>query len=433
MNSRPEGPGGIADRRMLQDSPAEGQTDLGEVGPGISLWSLFRTFLKIGSIAFGGFTALIAVVDDTVVRKRGLMREEEMLDGVSLAMMLPGPVAVNVVTFVGYRLRGGLGALVSAVGVILPSFLLIIGLSIFYVRYGEVPAVSSVFSGFVPAVTAIIINTAWGMSKKNIKTMAQFLTGLAAAAVLSTVGGFYSTLLIILCSGLLGRLIFYRPGQTSGASAEDPGKADKTVAGRPGSMKGFVFSMLLLSGVLLTFSLPLQALPNDSYGRIFITFSGMSLMLFGGGFVFIPLIQKIVVDGIHWVTQPEFTSAIAMGQVTPGPILISAAFIGYKVKGFFGALLATAAIFFPPALLMVNCSQVLDRIKGSEGIQAALNGVRPAVVGMIFSASLVIGRGAVFHWGTLLIFMLALVSLLKFRLDVVWIIPAAGALGVLIY
>jgi len=159
----------------------------------------------------------------------------------------------------------------------------------------------------------------------------------------------------------------------------------------------------------------------------------MSLMLFGGGFVFIPLIQEIVVDGAHWVTQKEFTSAIALGQITPGPILISAAFIGFKVKGFLGAALATFAIFFPPALLMVNCSQILDRIKQSTGMQAALRGVRAAVVGMIFAAAVVIARGAVFHWATLLIFLLALFALMRLRIDIIWIIPAAGVIGMLIY
>jgi chromate transporter len=423
--------GGVEEQRMQLANPTASQAEAAVMHAEISLLSLFLTFLRIGSIAFGGFTALIAVVDDIIVRKRRLMREEDMLEGISLAMMLPGPVAVNVVAFVGYRLRGGLGALVSACGVILPSFLLILGLSYFYLRYGEVPAVSSAFSGLVPAVTAIIINTAWGMSQKNIKTRPQFLIGLAAAVALGTLRGLYSTLLIILCSGLLGMALYRRSGQKSGAG--ESAAAGSLPAVRPASLVWFAASMLLLASFLLAFSLPLSWLPKDSYGRIFSTFSGMSLMLFGGGFVVIPLIQKIVVDGIHWVTQTEFTSAIAMGQVTPGPILISAAFIGYKVKGVPGALVATLAIFSPPALLMVNCSRMLDRIKSSAAIQAALGGVRPAVVGMIFSAAFMVGRGSLFHWGTLLIFLLALVSLMRFRLDVVWIIPAAGVLGMFIY
>lgn len=147
------------------------------------------------------------------------------------------------------------------------------------------------------------------------------------------------------------------------------------------------------------------------------TFSGMSLMLFGGGFVFIPLIQQIVVDGLHWVILPEFTSAIAMGQVTPGPILISATF----------------AIFFPSALLMITAPQALDRIKGSRAMQAALTGIRAAVVGMVFAAAVVIGRGCECHWATPVIVFTALAALMRFKVDIAYIIPCAGLIGVLLY
>lgn len=417
---------------MQEPGAKERQADRASLGPEASLWFLFRTFLKIGSIAFGGFTALISVVENIIVQKRKLLQTEDMLDGISLAMLLPGPVAVNVVAFVGYRLRGGLGALAAATGVILPSFFLLVGLSYFYLRYGEIPAVSNAFAGFVPAVAAIVINTAWGMSKKAVKGLPEFLIGLSAACVLLSIGGFYSTLMIIFGAGLLGLILFHSRGSSRETRSTECGPVSG-ISGTAISKVKFSLSLLLLGAFLVVFLIPWPKLGSESYGRIFVTFSGMSLMLFGGGYVFIPLIQKIVVDGFHWLTQTEFTSAIALGQITPGPILISAAFIGYKVKGFLGAALATFAIFFPPALLMVNSSQVLDRIKQSAGVQAALRGVRAAVVGMIFAAAVVIGRGAVFHWATLMIFLLSLLALIRLRIDILWIIPAAGVAGVLLY
>lgn len=418
---------------MQEAGAKERQAKVISLEPGVSLWFLFRTFLKIGSIAFGGFTALISVVENIIVRKRQLLQTEDMLDGISLAMLLPGPVAVNVVAFVGYRLRGGGGALVSAAGVILPSFILLVGLSFFYLHYGEIPAVSKAFAGFVPAVTAVVVNTAWGMSKKAVKGVPEFLIGLTAATVLLGIGGFYSTLMIIFAAGFLGLFIFSRDRSFRAAENAESERAPDPAARPRISRIKFTLSLFLLAGFLILFLIPWPELGGRSYARIFTTFSGMSLMLFGGGFVFIPLIQEIVVDGAHWVTQGEFTSAIALGQITPGPILISAAFIGFKVKGFLGSALATFAIFFPPALLMVNCSQILDRIKQSTGMQAALRGVRAAVVGMIFAAAVVIARGAVFHWATLLIFLLALFALMRLRIDIIWIIPAAGVLGMLIY
>jgi len=125
-----------------------------------SLWSLFLSFLRIGSTAFGGFMALISVVQNEIVERKKLLTQSEMLDGISLATILPGPVAVNVVAYVGYKLRGGLGALVSAVGVILPAFILIVALSAAYFRWGQIPAVNKLFLGFIPAVTAVIVHAA---------------------------------------------------------------------------------------------------------------------------------------------------------------------------------------------------------------------------------------------------------------------------------
>ena len=167
--------------------------------------------------------------------------------------------------------------------------------------------------------------------------------------------------------------------------------------------------------------------------KLFLVFAGMSVMLFGGGYVFIPMIQQIVVNGHGWVTQQEFVDAIAMSQVTPGPILVSAAFIGYKVAGFAGAVVATIGIFGPPAVVMVVASNALERIKKSPVVRAALRGVRPAVIGMIFAAAWYVGRTAQPVWISVVIFVVSLVALLRFKVDAVWVIPAAGLVGLISY
>jgi chromate transporter len=162
-------------------------------------------------------------------------------------------------------------------------------------------------------------------------------------------------------------------------------------------------------------------------------FAGMSVMLFGGGYVFIPMIQEIVVTNQKWVTSQEFVDGIALGQITPGPILVSAAFIGLKVAGLAGATVATAAIFAPPAVLMVVASNAFERLQRSRAIQAALRGVRPAVIGMIFAAAVVVGQTAVPVWYSIAFFAVALYALIRFRVEAVWIIPAAGAAGWWLY
>ncbi|MGF1513766.1 MAG: chromate efflux transporter [Elainellaceae cyanobacterium] len=368
--------------------------------------------------------ALISVVENLVVQQRGLLTHEDMLDGISLATVLPGPIAANVVAYVGYRIRGGWGAVATATSVLLPSFLLVVGLTAVYYKAGEIDAVSRVFAGFIPAVVAIIISAAWRMAKKSIKTWQAIAIATAAGLLIQFIGGFYITLTVIIGAGALGYFLF------RSSTAVDPALQAKAPEIDKGRM---LISFAILACFLLLYLIPLPFLGEDSLARLFTTFSGMSLMLFGGGYVFIPLIQEVVVDGYGWVTPIEFANAIALGQVTPGPILISAAFIGYAVKGIIGAIVATVGIFFPPALLMVTCSHLLDRIKTSSAIQAALKGIRPAIVGMIFTAAIVVVQTAQPHWATPLIFVGSLVAIWRFHLDVVLVIPIAGLLGLLLY
>ena len=394
--------------------------------PSVSLSYLFGNFLKIGSTAFGGFMALVSVIENIIVEKRKLLTHEDMLDGISLASVLPGPVAANVVAYVGYRLRGGTGALITATAVLLPSFILVVALTIAYLQAGEIPAVNKVFAGFIPAVVAIIISAATRMSKKAIKGWREISIAAVAAILLKTIGGFYITLIIILGAGLIGWLSF-RSKVAKNLGENPVNQGSETL-----DIKQIAIPLGILAGILALSLLPLP-LGEGSLAKLFVTFSGMSLMLFGGGYVFIPMIQEVVVNNYGWVTQTEFSNAIAMGQITPGPILISAAFIGYVVKGFLGAAVATVGIFAPPALLMVTMSHLLERIKNSVIIQAALKGIRPAVIGMIFTAAIVVGQTAQIHWASLLIFAVSLAAIWKLRLEVVLIIPIAGLVGLFLY
>jgi chromate transporter len=371
--------------------------------------------------------ALISVVQDYAVARKKLLTHEDMLDGISLATLLPGPVAVNVVAYTGYRARGVKGAVTSAIGVILPAFLLLVGLSYAYVRFGRMPMVEQFFLGFIPAVAAIILTTAWNMGTKAVKGFPEAVIAFAAAALLLGVGGFAVTLGIIAASGLLGWLLFHRTA--SAPSAKDHGSSQQ-----PGPRQGaetrhrmFGFAAAPLSVV------PLFGFDTTLIMQLFATFSGMSILLFGGGYVFIPLIQQVVVDGYGWVSRQEFIDAIALGQVTPGPILISAAFIGYKVAGLAGAAAATAGIFTPPAVVMLLCTGFLDRIKRSEGIKAGMRGIRSAVIGMIAAAGVTVARSAPLNAISLLIFCAALIALLRFKVETAWIIPAAGITGLLLY
>jgi chromate transporter len=415
----------------------------------VSLYYLFWTFLRIGSVAFGGYMALISVVADTVVAKRQLLKQDDMLDCISLANLLPGPQGVNCVAYVGYRLRGWTGALVSATGVLLPTVVLRVILTILYLYYAsQVPALSNLFAGFIPAVAAVIVGVAQGMSKNILKGRREIALTLLAAVLLLVAPRairLYVTFGIVAGFALVGYWWFRHP---NAVAVQRHGQLPW------GHMLGTVG---VLAGLVVLFLVRPPLDPNG-FAQLALTFSGLSLMLFGGGYVFIPMIQDVVVSGYGWVTTQQFLDGVAFSQITPGPILVIATFIAQKVimeqhgwlPGLAGAVVGTVAIFTPPAILMITMSRALDEIKQSPGVQAAMRGIRCGVLGMIAVAALVIlyaslpvwpaalSLSAVAGylqalWPPALIFAAALLALLKYKVDVVWIIPGAGLLGVLLY
>jgi chromate transporter len=394
----------------------------------VSYRTLFWTFLKIGSTAFGGFMALISVVQNYVVERRQLLTQEDMLDGISLATILPGPIAMNVVAYVGYKLRGGIGALVCTTAVTLPTFILVLFLSYGYFTWGEVPTINKFFLGFIPAVAAIILAAVWNMGRKNLKENSERIIAVVACATLITIGGFFTSLAIILFSGIIGYWLFRDKKAVPDSTNLAPGisSRQKTEAKA---------KKLYSSAVIPTLTAAAPFLSNDiiTATKMLVTFAGMSLFLFGGGFVFIPLIQQVVVDGYSWVSHKEFIDGIALGQVTPGPILISAAFIGYKMAGFLGATAATLGIFTPPALVMILCAHYLEYLKGSNLLKSSMRGIRAGVIGMILAAAYVVASTSELSLISLFIFLVSLTALLIFKLEVAIIIPVSGALGLFLY
>lgn len=399
-------------------------------GGEITLKYLFLTFLKIGSISWGGFMALIAVMKKQLVDKDKVLKEETVLDGISLASVLPGAVAINVATYIGYQLRGIKGALICLVAAILPGFLLIVGLGMLYSTYGELPVFNKFFLGILPAIVAVILSVAINMAQKQITDFKQIMICLIAAISLLTIHSFFATLMVIISSATAGYFLYKTPDSKDVSTVP--------IIANINFKEIIKYCLIALATILIIvvaiYLFKINQLDWYKINKsIFLTFTGMSLTLFGGGYVIVPAMQAVIVDGFHWLTVKEFSDAIAMGQITPGPVIITATFIGYRVAGFLGALVSTLAIFFPPGFVMILLSGFLKKIKDSNLIISIFKGMRPAIIGMIFSAAYTVGKEAEMMWPTALIFAIVLILLLKYKVNVVYMIPLAGIAGILFF
>lgn len=395
---------------------------------GVSLAQLFLIFFKIGCISWGGYMALISVVRSEVVGKHRLLDDDEIMDGVALAMLLPGPVAVNVVAYVGDKIRGPLGGAVCAAAVILPSFFLMVGFAALYLSWGTMVVADKALAGVLPAIAAIILNAGWKMREKALQGPIDIAVAVAAAILLLAVGGIWIVVCIFAVAAGIGILRHQSP---------DADGAVTTAPRRPTFGAGSRIVALLLATCIGLFLFLPQVNVTSVLVQLFSVFSGMSLLLFGGGYIFIPMIQEAVVNAHGWLSLEDFGASIALGQVTPGPILISATFIGYKVAGLAGAVVATVAIFAPPAALIILAAQQLERFRHLSRFKAAQAGIRAAVFGMIIAAALSLLMGIASEATNLLaptaIFLLSCVVLMYLKKGEIWTVMIAAALGVLVF
>ncbi len=374
----------------------------------ISLRYLFFTFLKIGMVSFGGHMALISVIQREMAEKDKTISAEAILDAVGIASLLPGPMAVNVVTYLGYHLKGKSGALVSMFGILLPACTLMLVLSWAYFSYSFTSeGVGSMY--FVPAaVAAIILSTGVQMYQKEVRgKLLKLVLCFTTILLLLFFKGYFLTVLLLLAGGIAGILL----------KLGTDNKAQTGMAGfnlKPGKAAAWTLALLALVEVSFVANVA-QYFENISI-KISLIFSGISLSLFGGGYVMIPIVQSLFVDDLKWLLKQEFVDAIAFSQITPGPILVSATFVGYKLAGISGALLATAAIFIPSAVLMIVVSGIFEKNKHRQFLQNLLSGIKAVVVGMILVAGVNIVQG--FAGDYLLVGVTIVVFALSYRLKV---------------
>ncbi len=360
-------------------------------------------FLRLGVVGFGGPAAHIALMEDAVVHRRKWVKRQHFLDALSVTNMVPGPNSTELAIHVGYLRAGVLGGLVSGTCFILPAFLLMLALSWAYFEFGSVPQVVWLFYGVKPAIIAIIFATAYRLSKPAISDWRQRVLASVALAVTVFTPGLTVAALIV--AGLLGIAIY------SGRSFRFPGL---------GLVTGAYLGVPMVSAASLPTLLAL----------IWV-FLKASALLFGGGFVIIPLIEHEVVSVYGWLSAQQFIDGVAIGQATPGPIVITAAFVGYAAAGLAGAAVATAAIFLPAfVIVLAGTGPYLERFRRSESARAFLKGANAAVIGTILGAGILLMGSAVVDLPTGLILVGAAIALVRYGWGPISLIGSAAAIGI---
>jgi len=387
---------------------------------GPSLIFLFKSFFKIGITSFGGHAALVSVLQKELVQKKAIVSEEVILDGLSIASFLPGPLAVNVVTLVGYKLRGWLGAITCLMSVLLPPFILMIAIAELYERYSNLDMVKSFLESAIAVIIALVLSMCYSMIVKNVsKTWQYILLGviLISAFFLHT---YLWIIIFILLGGALGYFFRDNPHNDRNSKPQSTIKNE----GRH-LLAGFV--IVVLTFIVLLFFL------TGIYHQLLFEFAKISLTLFGGGYVMIPILHEIVVDNFHWLSSNEFANAIAFGQITPGPILVSATYIGYKLGGLLGAFLATMGIFIPSAVVMIVVGSAFESVKNHPLIDGIMKGIRPVIIALIAYSGWILFK-SLDHWvisGVITVISFFLITYTK--LNYLLLILIAGIIGILIF
>jgi chromate transporter len=370
-----------------------------------ALRELALLFLRLGTTAFGGPPAHIAMMEDEVVRRRAWLTRAEFLDLVGAVNLIPGPNSTELAIHIGHRRAGWAGLLVAGACFIVPAMGLVTLIAWAYARFGKLPAVAGILVGVKPVLIAVVGQALWGFARTAVKSLPLLLLGLLALGA-SLLGA--HELLILLAAGL---------GMLAVRWLQDRG------AGRLGSL------LPLLPPLSLPLPLTDAGIPPAGLGRLFLFFVKVGSVLFGSGYVLLAFLRADLVDRWHWLTQAQLLDAVAVGQFTPGPVFTTATFIGYLLCGLPGAVVATVGIFAPAFVFVALSAQLVPRLRRSPLAGAALDGVNVASLALMAATAWQLGRSAIFSAPTLGLAVVSLVLLWRLRVNSAWLVLGGGVLG----
>lgn len=373
-----------------------------------SLAQLTAYFLRLGTIGFGGPIALVAYIKTDLVDKLHWFTQEEYDDGFAFSQAAPGPIAPQLAMYLAFLRYGVLGATLVVIAFIFTPFVLVVVLSSLYVQYGELRWIQSILLGMSPAVVAIVIHAAWKLGKGMLKSFNSYAIAFAAF-ILATVFSIEISFIII-GAGVLG-LIY------------------------TGVKNSRLFRAVVLSPAVMFQSAiqPLAEWGNPLLLKLSLFFFKAGALTFGSGYVVVAFLQQGVVEQYHWLTMRQFLDGVAIGQVTPGPVVITAAFVGYLTHGFEGAVVSIISVLLPIYLITIAGTPLLRKYRTNAYVQSFIGSANAAALGTIVSVAYTMTLGVGVDWFSAV--MMAVIAIVLFRWDIpsVIVIVAAGVLGLLVW
>ncbi|RJR36060.1 MAG: chromate efflux transporter [Deltaproteobacteria bacterium] len=377
-----------------------------------NLWELFILFLRLGTTAFGGPAAHIAMMEDEVVRRRKWLTRENFLDMLGATNLIPGPNSTEMAIHVGYDRGGWAGLLIAGVSFIVPATVIVMVIAWAYARFGQLPQAAGILYGVKPVVLAIILQALWGLGRTAVKS--PFLGGVALLATLLNFGGLNE--LLVLLGG--GTLAAFR--RTLAPDWREHLRALGVLVLLAALFLGLIsLAPYLRSAARESFSLP----------ALFLYFVKVGSVLYGSGYVLLAFLQADLVGNWQWLTSGQLLDATAVGQLTPGPVFTTATFIGYLLDGSRGALVATAGIFLPAFFFVAVSGPLIPRLRRSVVAGAFLDGLNVASLALMAVVAWFLGRAAVIDVTTVLLAVGSAVLLLRFRLNSAWLVLGGAIVG----
>jgi chromate transporter len=366
-------------------------------------------FLKLGFTAFGGPAAHIGLMHAEIVERRKWLTDQEFLDLLGATNLIPGPNSTEMAIHVGFLRAGWLGLITAGICFIAPAMLMVLALAWVYVKFGSMPQAQQLLYGIKPVVIAIIAQAIWNLGRRAARS---FFLAAAGAAILALYFFFHINEIALLFGG--GLVIMLLVNIRRLREQPPPRVSIGPLAGLSSA------SIAALAGT--AFSLPV----------LFLTFLKIGAILYGGGYVLFAFLRADFVQRLGWLTDRQLVDAIAIGQVTPGPLFTSATFIGYLLGGVPGGLLATLGIFLPSFLFVAISNPLIPRMRKSIWVSSFLDGVNVAALSLMTAVTIDLARASLIDWPTILIALVALGLLLRFKLNSTWLMAGGAIAGFVI-